>query len=231
MKKGGKRFEIACYKNKVLSWRNKVEKDIDEVLQTHSVFMNVSKGQVAKREDLLAAFGTDDQTAVCKLILDKGELQVSERERTEQLDALMKDVANTIAGLCVNPDTKRPYPVSIIEKGLKEVHFTAKPGRNSKQQALEAIPKLKTAMNIDRAQMRVRISMGTSQWKSISEKVEQMGSLEDKEWNGDNATMTLVIDPGHYRQLDDLIRSETKGKGMLEVLNLKEIQEGEETVE
>lgn len=24
MKKGGKRFEIACYRNKVLSWRNKV---------------------------------------------------------------------------------------------------------------------------------------------------------------------------------------------------------------
>lgn len=24
MKKGGKRFEIACYKNKVVSWRNKV---------------------------------------------------------------------------------------------------------------------------------------------------------------------------------------------------------------
>ena len=24
MKKAGKRFEIACYKNKVISWRNKV---------------------------------------------------------------------------------------------------------------------------------------------------------------------------------------------------------------
>ena len=24
VKKGGKRFEIACYKNKVISWRNKV---------------------------------------------------------------------------------------------------------------------------------------------------------------------------------------------------------------
>ena len=24
MKKGGKRFEIACFKNKVISWRNKV---------------------------------------------------------------------------------------------------------------------------------------------------------------------------------------------------------------
>ena len=30
------RFEIACYKNKVLSWREGVEKDIDEVLQSHT---------------------------------------------------------------------------------------------------------------------------------------------------------------------------------------------------
>ena len=45
-KKNGKRFEIACYKNKVLSWRQGIEKDIDEVLQSHTVFINVSKGQV-----------------------------------------------------------------------------------------------------------------------------------------------------------------------------------------
>jgi ribosome maturation protein SDO1 len=43
LKKGGKRFEIACYKNKVLNWRNGVEKDIDEVLQTTKVYENVSK--------------------------------------------------------------------------------------------------------------------------------------------------------------------------------------------
>ena len=46
------------------------ETDIDEVLQTHAVFMNVSKGQVAKSEDLNRAFGTDNQEEIC--------LQVSE---------------------------------------------------------------------------------------------------------------------------------------------------------
>ena len=44
------------------------EKDIDEVLQTHTVFLNVSKGQVAKRDDLVAVYGTDDQTEVCKKV-------------------------------------------------------------------------------------------------------------------------------------------------------------------
>lgn len=38
---------------------------MDEVLQTHTVFTNVSKGQVAKKEELIKCFGTDDQTKVC----------------------------------------------------------------------------------------------------------------------------------------------------------------------
>ena len=42
LKKGGHRFEIACYKNKVVSWRNKVDTDLDDVLQSYSVFVNVS---------------------------------------------------------------------------------------------------------------------------------------------------------------------------------------------
>ena len=47
LQKGGKRFEIACYRNKVLNWRNKIETDLDEVLQIDTVFTNVSKGMLA----------------------------------------------------------------------------------------------------------------------------------------------------------------------------------------
>lgn len=41
------------------------EKDIDEVLQTHTVFTNVSKGVLAKSKDLIQVFGTDDEDRVC----------------------------------------------------------------------------------------------------------------------------------------------------------------------
>ena len=79
LKKGGKRFEIACYNTKAMNWRNKLEKDIDEVLQTHTVFANVSKGQVAKTDDLKRVFGTESHEEVCLQILAKGDLQVSEK--------------------------------------------------------------------------------------------------------------------------------------------------------
>lgn len=41
------------------------EKDVDEVLQSHTVYSNVSKGVLAKSKDLIAAFGTEDQTKIC----------------------------------------------------------------------------------------------------------------------------------------------------------------------
>lgn len=52
------------------------EKDLDEVLQTTTVFTNVSKAAVAKHEDLVDVFGTDDEEKVCLRILAEGDLQV-----------------------------------------------------------------------------------------------------------------------------------------------------------
>ena len=83
LKRKGKRFEIACYKNKVVNWRNKAETDLDNVLQVERVFTNVSKGKFASRSDLKKAFGDSaKQKDIILQILDKGELQVSDKERS-----------------------------------------------------------------------------------------------------------------------------------------------------
>lgn len=208
------------------------EKDIDEVLQTHTVFINVSKGQVAKKEDLVKAFGTDNQTEICKEILTKGELQVSDKERHSALDSMFKDIATTVANKCINPETKRPYTITMIEKAMKDVHFSVKPNRNAKQQALDVIPQLKAVMPLERAQMRLRVLVSSKEAKKLRDKIEKLVTkLETEEW--DNGTLDLVclIDPGHYREINELVRSETKGSGLLELLNLKEIVEGDEVLE
>lgn len=208
------------------------EKDIDEVLQTHSVFINVSKGQFAKKDDLLKAFGTDDVTTVCKEILSKGELQVSDKERHSQLDSLFKDIATTVSDKCVNPESNRPYPVSMIEKAMKDIHFSVKPNRNAKQQALDVIPLLKESIPLDRASMRIKIVFTGKEAKKLKDKIVKIcTTIEEDDW--DNGTVTLVglIDPGQYRIIDDMLREDTKGTGTLELLNLKEVVEVEEVLQ
>lgn len=87
LKRCGKRFEVACYKNKVYDWRSGAETDLDEVVQTVDVFSNVNKGQFAKTEDLTKAFGTSDKVAICREILAKGDLQVRHAPRRAQFPA------------------------------------------------------------------------------------------------------------------------------------------------
>ena len=208
------------------------EKDIDEVLQSHTVFTNVSKGQVAKKEDLKKCFDEEDQTKICTEILEKGELQVSDKERHLTLESMFKDIATTVANKCVNPETKRPYPVSLIEKAMKDVHFSVKPNRNAKQQALDVIPHLKAEMPLERAQMRLRVFVNGKEAKRVREKIIKIVSTTEKEdWDDGSLNLICLIDPGQYREIDELVRSETKGTGTLELLNLKEVTLGEEILE
>ncbi|KAK8930449.1 hypothetical protein H634G_07434 [Metarhizium anisopliae BRIP 53293] len=119
LKKGKKRFEIACYKNKVMEWRSGIETDLDNVLQIPNVFLNVSKGQTAPKEDLEKAFGKGKSTDDIVLeILKKGELQVGEKERAAQLERVHNEVIGIVASKLVDPRTKRVYTSGMIEKAL-----------------------------------------------------------------------------------------------------------------
>ena len=125
-KRCGKRFEVAAYRNTVYAWRNASEKDkaamllSDEVLQARTVFTNLEQGVAAKSEDLIEAFGTDDEEAVCVEVLSKGEFQVSEEERQAQVEQLFRDVVTRVTDMCVNPETRMPYPLTTIERYMKE---------------------------------------------------------------------------------------------------------------
>lgn len=119
LKKGKKRFEIPCYKNKVLEWRQGIEKDIDNVLQIPNVFLNVSKGQTAPNEDLVKSFGkTMSRDDIILEILNKGDIQVGDKERAAQLERVHNEVIGIVASKLVDPRTKRVYTSNMIEKAL-----------------------------------------------------------------------------------------------------------------
>ena len=59
LKKGKKRFELACYKDKILEYRSGNETDLDNVLQVLTVFLNVSKGETAPNAELVKAWPLD----------------------------------------------------------------------------------------------------------------------------------------------------------------------------
>ncbi|OGE49509.1 hypothetical protein PENARI_c021G11144 [Penicillium arizonense] len=122
LKKGKKRFELACYKNKLLEYRSGAEKDLDNVLQVPTVFLSVSKAQTAPSAELAKSFGAGTpREEILQEILRKGEVQVGERERKDILERVEKEVLDIVSGRLVDPTTKRVYTSGMIHKALDQL--------------------------------------------------------------------------------------------------------------
>jgi hypothetical protein len=57
------------------------------------------------------------------------------------LESTFKEIASIVSGKCINPETKRPYTISIIEQAMRDIHFSVNPNRNAKQQ-VNIIPEI-----------------------------------------------------------------------------------------
>lgn len=233
LKKERKRFEIACYQNKVQDYRKGIEKDLDEVLQIHQVFMNVNKGLVASKDDLQKCFGSTDVDEIIKEILMKGEIQLSERERQLILNKVNNEMLTLISAKCINPKSKKRYPPTMIHKALVELKFSPVLNKPAKIQALEAIRLLcaKQIIPIVRAKMKVKVVITDKNETELIEKLIKLIVTEGNntpvvENNNNEGTgpweRVGLIDPVNYRDLVTL----TQNRGTLQVLDMAVIDEG-----
>lgn len=228
MKKGKKRFEIACYQNKVQDYKSGVEKSIDEVLQIPQIFTNVSKGQVASSEDLKSSFNTTNIDDIILEILKKGEIQLGEKERAQQNEKLHNEILNIISAKCINPKSKKRYPPTMIDKALKELKFNFVNARSAKSKSLEAIKLLveKQIIPIVRAKMRVKLIIKSKAYQNIKEEIENdfISNLESKDITDDQTEILFLVEPENYKLLVEKVK---KANGKLELVDSAVIQEGE----
>ena len=200
MQTHGKRFEVAAYRNKVVNFRQGVETDLDETLQTDRVFTNVSKGQFAKTADLKKCFGTADEEEICRIILMKGQVQVSDMERSAQLESTTKEVASMVAAKCVDPHSNRPYTVSQIRDAMQRAEFCVHPTRSVKQQFLDCVKLIrsKDVLALERAKMELCIVYDSSDCEEevLVQTLKDAGvvsKIEEKESGGSTRVVSLLI--------------------------------------
>ena len=127
---------------------------------------------------MVQAFGTDDEDVVCVEVLNKGEFQVSEEERQMMVDSLYRDVASRVADMCVNQETQLPYPLSTIDRAMREtLHFQPSTNRSAKMQALQVIRQLEAAnvLPIARARMHISLTVPTERLPAVLAALHALG--------------------------------------------------------
>ena len=116
---------------------------------------------------------TEDQ--IIMEILNKGEFQVSDKERESQLDNLKLDIANLIVKMSINETDGNKFPVSIILKAMTEANCKVNGNKPAKPQALAFITELKKVIPIERQRMQLRIT-----FKDVQQSEKLLEILNDK---------------------------------------------------
>lgn len=121
---------------------------------------------------------------------------------------MFRDVATIVADKCVNPETQRPYTVGIIERAMKDAHVSIKPQKNTKQQvppsslplslshyclliqALEVIRILQDNIPLQRASMKLRLTLPAREARRVREKMLPHLTIQHEEW--ENQQLNIV---------------------------------------
>lgn len=120
-----------------------------------------------------------------------------------------------------------------IETALKDASIVINTSKTAKQQALAAIQQLKEekVLPIERAQMRIRVQVPKKDGKSVKQNITPfVSTFEEEDWDFEYEAI-IVIDPGQYRSVDEVIQTETKGKGTLEIMDLQIRDGGDDNFE
>ena len=210
-----RRFEIAYFPNKVIAWRQKLEFQI-QTLQNELIYTNVSKAEIASKDNSKDAFQTTNILEICKIILEKGELQLTEKKRQFVMDNLIKDVAKILTSKTLNPSTKLCFPPGVIKKMIHDCHINLKPNKSAKQQSLDVIRMLIKKLNvpIDVALLSVNIIATQKQIKSIKrELLSYCENIFSEVPQEHDLKMEAIFEPENY----DLFKENFETKCTIEL--------------
>ena len=226
----GKHFEIAVFPNKVSSWRNGLEDDLDNVVQSHSIFVNVDQGMLAKQTTIFEALQVKTMDEALKLILQEGKLSLAEKERKIVIANLTKDIASIVASQCVNTNTQRPLTPTMVERAMKTIGFSVKLKKSAKAQALQLIRILqKEKYPITRARIRIKFIIKSE----LAEKmISMLPIVESTEVKEDTTIVIAQVDPGSLRPLAKNLAAEFGTNIGIDILELyvssAEVQENKQ---
>lgn len=225
LKKGGERFEIACFPNTVIPWREGEETDLEKVLvRGGEVYTSVINGKLANRGRLAELWPGLETSEIVLEILKRGEIQTTMAERKELSETLLLEIATIVSDKAVNTETLRPFSVESVEEMMRDtLHYNLHPTKSAKPQALSVIALLRDAgVPIVRGKLRVRLTGLTSKAaRKLGDKLTSLFSVIDSQaWDDkDGFVLAGLVDPGQFRALEHLATLESKGQAVTAVVD------------
>ena len=215
----GEKFEILVKPDPALDYKLGKKKDVSSVLVSDDIYTDSGKGTKPATEKLVKAFKTEDSTEIVKIILQKGDLNLTTDQRRKMVDEKKKQIIAFIAKTYVDPKTHLPHPPLRIEQAMKDGRISVDPQKNVDEQVKDIVDKLRSIIALKSENLQLEIVI-PAQYASQSYAVlKSVGSLKKEDWQNNGSLKAILEIPAAARpNVIDRLGSITKGSASVEVM-------------
>lgn len=216
----GRRFELLVDPQNAWLFLQGEDIDPDDIFETYTIYENISRGQKATQDDIIAVFGEDlTEREIALKILKEGVLQLTTEQRNEIMKEKRKEIVDFIHVHCINPRENAPIPKDRIEKAILDLGVNISYRDPVKEQALRIIDLLKPVMPIRLETVKLAVKVPPSYSGPLYGYLHSAGSLQQEEWLSDGSLAVLVQLPaGLQAEFLEQITTRTKGKAQVKVV-------------
>ncbi|MDP2672659.1 MAG: ribosome assembly factor SBDS [Nanoarchaeota archaeon] len=212
IKKTGKHFEILVNMENALKFKkgeiNSIQAD------TSFIFKDLKKGERASETEIQEAFGTTDANKIASEIVKKGEILITQEQRSAEQDKKFKQAVDFLSVNSVDPKTGNPHTIERIKSALEQAHVNIKnvPIENQIKEIIAEISKI-LPIRLETKTVRITIpAMHTGKAYGIVAQYKQ-----DEKWLDDGSLRVVVNVPsGIVMDFYDKLNSVTHGSALTE---------------
>ena len=219
LKKGEEHFEVLVDPDAASDLIDGKDVNILKNLAIDAIFKDSKKGSHASAEALKKSFGTDNIEEVAKMIILKGDIQLT----TDQRHKMQKNKRNRIIDIIVrnamDPKTKSPHPRQRIELAMDQAGVHIDPFKSVNEQVKVVIDALRPLIPISIEQVRISVKIPAQFTGRAYGIARNFGVLEREDWQSDGSWIGIVrLAAGMQTDFYDKLNEVTKGNVSTKIL-------------
>lgn len=214
----GDKFEILVKPDAALQYKLGKSDNHSAVMISDDIYSDSGKGTKPSSEKMQKSFGTVDPTEVAKIILQKGELNLTTDQRRNMTEEKKKQIIQFIVKTYVDPKTHLPHPPLRIEQAMKDSRVSVDPQKGAEMQSKEIVEKLRSIIPLKSENVALQVTI-PAQYASKSYAVlKSAGTLKNEQWQNDGSLKAILEIPAGARPaVIDRLGSVTRGSAGVEV--------------
>ena len=208
----GESFEVLIDPKTVQRMRDGEEINLIDHLVIDTIFKNARKGTRASEEKMQDIFGTVNPLEVARIIVLKGEVQLTTEQRRIMQESKRKAIVAHIARNAINPQMGAPHPPARIEAAMEEARVRVDPFKPVEAQVNDVLELLRPILPIRFELIKIAIKLPGEEYGRCYDDIVSGGKLVKDEWQKDGSWIGVVELPiGTRGEFLDNLNKRTRG--------------------